>query len=373
MAPRCWAAQLWSMVGSRFTDRAIFTAVVNHGQVVNKAAVFEALVARVLTAVPGLAVTAEAVRADGGVDAVLEFAGSAARVVVQVKSRASAATAWQLVHDAAARQGARFLLVAGETTADARRILREHGIGVLDGLGNAHVELPGLLVHVEGGEPRPLVRPARLSGKAGVVAQALLLDPSRGWQVRDLAGEAAVSAGLAHRVLARLEGEGLVVSEGAAARRVRRVANPAGLLDLWAEEDSYQPGRTRAFVLAQGPRQLVAEVGRNLDAHGVGYAVTGAAAASLVAPFVTAVPVTEVWVTAGAVAGRLAEAAGGEAVDSGHNVVFLQGKDDTPLAFGESAAGLRLVNRFRLYADLRRDPRRGREQAERLRQEVIGF
>lgn len=345
----------------------------NHQQTVNRPAAFEPLVARALAAVPGLAVTAEAVRADGGVDAVLEFAGAATRVAVQVKSRASAAAAWQLVQYAAAQQGVPVLLVAGETTADARRILREHGIGILDSLGNAHVELPGLLVHVEGGEPRQLVRPARLRGKAGVVAQALLLDPSRGWQVRDLAEEAAVSAGLAHRVLARLEGEGLVVSEGAASRRVRRVTSPAGLLDLWAEEDSYWPDSTRAFVLAQGPRQLVIEVGRNLDAHGIDYAVTGAAAAGLVAPFVTAVPVAEVWVTAGAVARGLPAAAGGDAVDGGHNVVFLQAKDDTPLAFREQLAGLRVANRFRLYADLRRDPRRGREQAERLRQEVIGF
>jgi len=327
---------------------------------------------RVLGAVPGLMLTGE-VSPDDGADAVLEFAGSSARVAVQVKSRASAATAWRLVHDAAARPGTRFVLVAGESTADARRILREHGIGVVDGLGNAHIELPGLLVHLQGREPRRQARPARLSGKAGVVAQALLLEPVRGWQVRELAEEAGVSAGLAHRVLARLEGEGLVVGEGSGPRRLRRVTDPAALLDLWAEEDSYRPERTAAYVLAQGPRQLAAALGRHLDASGIDYALTGAVAANLVAPFVSAVPVAEVWVTASAMPARLPEAAGGEAVDGGHNVVFLQARDDTPLAFRERAAGLWVASRFRLYADLRRDPRRGSEQAAHLRQEVIGF
>jgi hypothetical protein len=60
-------------------------------------------------------------------------------------------------------------------------------------------------------------------------------------------------------------------------------------------------------------------------------------------------------------------------VTDGQNVVFLQAKDDAPLAFREKRNGLWLANRFRLYADLRRDPRRGREQADNLRREVIGF
>jgi hypothetical protein len=110
-----------------------------------------------------------------------------------------------------------------------------------------------------------------------------------------------------------------------------------------------------------------------LAARGLDHALTGAAAASFVAPFVTAVPVAEVWVTVGATPGRLPDAAGGELADTGYNVVFLQAKGDTPLAFRDQAAGLWLVNRFRLYADLRHDPRRGQEQAAHLRREVIGF
>ena len=97
---------------------------------------------RVLGAVPGLMLTGE-VSPDDGADAVLEFAGSSARVAVQVKSRANAATAWRLVRDAAARPGTRFVLVAGESTADARRILESTEIGVVDGLGNAHIDCRG--------------------------------------------------------------------------------------------------------------------------------------------------------------------------------------------------------------------------------------
>lgn len=213
----------------------------------------------------------------------LEFAGTRERVAFQVKSRANAAIAWQVVYEAAARPGRPVVLVAGESTADARRILREHGIGMVDSRGNAHIELPGLLVHMEGGQPASYAGHMRLSGKAAVVAQALL-QPGRRWHIRDLAGEAGVSDGLAHRVLVRLEDERLVASEGAGMRRIRCVTDAGALLDLWAEEDGPRPQQTRAFVLAQGPRQLSAEMGVNLAARGLEYALTGAAGASIIAP-----------------------------------------------------------------------------------------
>jgi hypothetical protein len=70
---------------------------------------------------------------------------------------------------------------------------------------------------------------------------------------------------------------------------------------------------------------------------------------------------------------HLHDAAGADAVAAGPNVIFLQGKDDTPLAFRGQAGGQSVANRFGLYADSRCDPPRGREQADQLRREVIGF
>jgi AraC-like DNA-binding protein len=333
----------------------------------------EAEALRILRNVPGLGVVPGPAVADHGADAVLEFSGSRIRVAVQVKTRANAATAWQLVHQAERDRGMPLLLIAGETTAEARKIMAEHNVAVIDRLGNAHIELPGLLVHMEGRAPRRQARPARLAGKAGVIAQALLLYPGRDWQVQELAQQAGLSVGLTHRVLARLAGEGLVAAEGAGPQRVRRVTDPAALLDLWAEENADRPSRTRAYLLARSPRQLITGLGTSLKGSGVGYALTGAVAASLIAPFTTAVPVAEVWVTATAGPEQLCDALGAEIVTEGNNIFFLQARDDTPLAFREQASGLWVANRFRVYCDLLRDPRRGREQADHLRRELIGF
>jgi Transcriptional regulator, AbiEi antitoxin, Type IV TA system len=345
--------------------------------VVNIAGPFEPEALRVLRAIPGVTVDLEPGEADRGVDAILRFADQRAPIAVEFKQRANAATAWQLVHDAEHLPGTPLLLIAGETTAEARAILEDRGIAVIDGLGNAHIELPGLMFHMEGRRhrqrsPGPMA-PTRLRGKAGVVAQALLVDPNRAWAVQDLAKEADVSAGLAHRVLTRLEGEGLVAVEGTGPSRVRRLTNPTALLDLWTEEQEVRPVRTLGYVLAQTPQQLIAQLAADLDRAGIDYAMTGAAGASLVAPFATAVPVVDVWVTATAAPDELLASVHADPVDEGQNVVFLQAKNDTPLAFREQVRDARVANRFRLYADLRRDPRRGREQADHLREEVIGF
>lgn len=356
-----------------FTDSPCFIAVMKQEHSVKLRGQFDASTIRILRALPGLEILAEPAGPGHPMDAVLASAGSESQVAVEVKSRVNTATAWQVVRYAETYPETPVLLIAGETTADAREILQQHGIGVIDGLGHAHIELPGLLFHLDGYSPRRRSWPTRLNGKAGVAAQALLTRPERAWQVQQLAEEANLSLGLAHRVLARLEDEGVVAAEGSGRRRVRRVSDPTALLDLWAEENSYQPVRTPAYLLAQYPRLLVEELGHGLERAGIGYGLTGGAAASLVAPLVTAVPVAEVWVTATAAAKQLCEAVGAEEVGDGQNVVFLQARDDTPLAFSERIDDLMVASRFRLYADLRMSPRRGREQADHLRREVIGF
>jgi hypothetical protein len=363
----------------KFTNTAIFTTAVKKREIVNIEGGFEAETLRVLREIPGLEVVAQPRLGDQPPDAILRYADREQPVIVEIKGRANAATAHQLIHAAALHPEMPMLLIAGETTAEAREMLAENGIGFIDGLQNVHVELPGLMFHIEGRKAQPgtgrTLPPTRLRGKAGLAAQALLLQPERAWAVRELAEEAGIAAGLAHRVLARLEVEGLVTPEGAGPQRVRRLANPAALLDLWAEEQVDRPRRIFGYLLAQTPQQLIDRLGTYLERAGIDYALTGAGGANqlLLAPFVTAIPVVEVWAAATASGDALLRGAGAEPVIEGQNVVFLQEKDDLPLAFREQKDNLWVANRFRLYLDLRRDPRRGREQADHLRQEVIGF
>lgn len=337
----------------------------------------EARALDVLRRTPGVTVQARSQAAEQGVDAVVSYRDARTPVAVEFKRNANAAMAWHLVQHAQARPQWPLLLIAGGTTAEARRILEDHGVGVIDGVGNAHLELPGLLLHLEGkGRARAAQtgdRRTRLAGKAGVAAQALLLDPERAWRVQDLAQVAKASVGLAHQVLARLEKEAVVVSEGAGPQRRRRLVNPTALLDLWAEEHRDRSTQHSGHLLAQTDEQLARLVGTRLGQAEVDYALTGAAGARLVAPFVTAVPVITAWVPATLDPRALWEVTQARPATDGHNVVFRQTDNDAGLAFHRQYDELWVVNVFRLYVDLLADPRRGREQADNLRREVIGF
>ncbi len=302
--------------------------------------------------------------------------------VVEVKAQrlTNAAAARQIVEYAQyLPKGTHLLLVARTTTEEARRLLEEQGIGVIDAQGNMRVEFPGLFLWTEG-RLAPATRerqkepPVKLTGKAGIAAQALLHEPQRKWQVHDLAKAADISVGLAHRILARLERENLVEVGGAGPKRTRRVENPTALLDLWVEEIRDRGVKQlRAFRLARDPRAQAKTLSRALTDAKIEHAVTGPAGAARLAPFITAIPVTDIWVADTVPLNDVAAAAHADVVQEGHNIVLRQAKGDAPLAFRTKVDDVWTADPFRLFHDLRQDPRRGREQADRLRQEVIGF
>jgi hypothetical protein len=337
---------------------------------------------RILQEVPGVTLEVEPTLPGGRQLDILVRAGDVTHVVeVKVQRVANAAAARQLADYARQVAGeTRLLLIAQSTTDEARQLLEDAGVAVIDGLGNMRVELPGMFLWAEGRAPDAEVGrvpgrpPVRLTGRGGVAAQALLREPQRPWKVNDLAEEAAISTALAHRVLARLERENLVAAEGAGPHRIRHLTNPTALLDLWAEEMRDRKVRqVRAFRLARDPRTQAKALSKALDGANIEHAVTGPAGAAQLAPFITAIPVTDIWIAETTPLENAAAAAGADIVNEGQNIILRQAVGDGPLVYRQKVDGMWTTNRFRLFLDLRHDPRRGREQADRLREEVIGF
>ena len=327
-----------------------------------------------------------AVRAQPGFDAVIRadaeitIEGRAHAIVVEAKRRVDAANAHAIV--ALARRtpkGWYFILVAGHTSEGARRILEANEIAYLDGRGNASIRFPGVFVRTGSFSANAVIverQPvsARLAGKAGLVVQALLLDRDRSWRVADVAMEAGVSAGLAHRVLARLEDATILAADGIGPRKVRRITNPEALLDLWAEEERERGARrTAAFVLARPGIRTAALLSERLAGAGIMHAITGIAAAAILAPALTSVPITHVRVTAAIPASDALNALEARQTEEGSNLVIVQGADDAELRFRHKVDGIWLAADTRIYLDSLRDPRRGKEQAQLFRESVLGI
>lgn len=294
--------------------------------------------------------------------------------MIECKARANPATARRVVALAQSLADTPLLFVVGETTSKAREILSDNDVSFIDGLGNVELELPGLIYRFTGTKKPPRSAPrARLSGKSGLVAVTLLENPTRKWHISALSDATGVSQGLVHRVVARLDAEGVLETVGSGPQRTRSLSDPGALLDLWVEEQQDKAVRTTGYQLAQTQAALVSSLTAALDKADVRYAVTGAAAAALVAPLATAVTTTTVWVDNIVDPRKLFAETPVEAVDSGANVVFLQASDNSPLLHRQRSEDLWLTSNVRLYLDLQADPRRGRDQADHLRKEIIGF
>lgn len=329
---------------------------------------------RILRDVPGVVVQPGR-RAES--DVIIQAGQVSVPVELKAQGSTNAATAQQTIAYARTLPpDTHLVVVAQRISEDAREQLSRAGIGFIDSTGNIRLDLPGLFVWRDGQRPptgpRPPTQPAAVSGKAGMATQALLHEPARAWNVHDLADRANVSVGLAHRLFVRLENDGLLEVHGRGPRKTRRLSNPTALLDLWAEEMRDRGvHQLRAYRLAREPRALATAVSKALSEAGIDHAVTGAAAAASLAPFVTAVPVTEVWVSERTDLQLVSTAARAPEVTEGHNLVFRSARDDLPLAFRWRHKSVWIADVLRVYLDLRADPRRGREQADRLREEVI--
>lgn len=352
----------------------------NIPDIVNIQGPVEQTALNILRDVPG--VTTEVALSDGRRADVVVRAGGVCHVVeLKAQAAINAAKAHQLIKFAEGLPRETHLLtVARSSTEEARRLLQDAGIGLIDAQGNIRVDLPGLFLWTEGHVARPERDedtgdpPVKLTGKAGVATQALLREPQRWWHVTELAAAAEVSPALAHRVFSRLERDGIITVDGAGPKRVRRVANATALLDLLAEElQDRRVKQVRAHRLARDARAHARILSDQLTDAGFDHAVTGSAGAARLAPFVTSIPVVDIWITEAVDLDLAVETVGAESVLEGHNILLRQEPADAPLAFRTRVDGVWTVNPFRLYCDLRRDPRRGKEQADRLRKEVIGF
>ncbi len=98
-------------------------------------------------------VTTEATSGDGRKADIVIHAGDVSHVVELKKAQRSinAANARALIEQAQRlpKKATHLLLVARSTTKEARRLLADAGVALIDGQGNMRVDLPGIFVWTE--------------------------------------------------------------------------------------------------------------------------------------------------------------------------------------------------------------------------------
>jgi hypothetical protein len=252
------------------------------------------------------------------------------------------------------------------------RILKNNGLGYIDLSGNCSLAFGNVLIEKEGKRNvRPSTRPLRslFAPRATRVVRVLLIDPTRAWRLEELAKAAAVSLGHAHNVITRLVDLAWIERDD---RQRIRLMKPADLLESWCESYTYRDHDIASYVVPEKPtRRFMAEVARVATAGARTYAFTLHAGLSLVAPHLR-LPAVHCYLEGDPA--PIVTALGLRGATESEGALHLLTPYDPGVFYGAlEKSGVRVVSLPQLYADLAGYERRGRELAEHLRREAMGY
>jgi len=206
------------------------------------------------------------------------------------------------------------------------------------------------------------------SPKATRILRVLLINPNREWSILNLSEEADTAYGHTYRVLKTLLKLGLC--RKTEANRVR-VAGPRELLSRWAAYHDFNLlNDAEAYHSMEGDLDSLIGKLPSIESGKLRYALTLHVGASLIAPYVRPASL-HIYVEGGG--GSLVKRLGLRPAELGGNVYLVHPYDEGVYYGVQRVRGVYVVSNVQLYVDLYNYPARGREAAEHLRKEAIGF
>ncbi len=260
------------------------------------------------------------------------------------------------------------VIVGRRLSLGAREALAQAGVSWVDETGAAEIALGMLVVSRTGRLLPAATRPARWAPATLAVAEALLC----GVPATVAATQAAtgLSSGSCTTALRTLTDLGLLAADAARGRAAgRRIADASTLVTAYANAaDALRPPERLAIgVTWRDPVAGLPDAGRAWTSAGIAWCATGAVAAAILAPHLTQVGATEVYVDADTLVGLEAVAAEARLKPiEGGRLTLRPLPTQGVRRLATESGGLRLAPWPRVYADLRTLGVRGEEAAEHL-------
>ena len=271
------------------------------------------------------------------------------------------------------RRGRPDIAVARHMSPGARETLAEAGIGWVDETGAAEVAAGTVVISRSGRPPKPTGPPKRWTPSVIAVAEALLC----GTKATVAAAEEAtgLSNGSCTTALRVLTDFGLLKADAGRGRdSARRVADQDRLLDVYASAVEAAPPSISLQVGVTWSDTIdgVVRTGAKWDKAKVAWAVSGAVAASVIAPHLTTVNSADVFVDAVTMPGlEAAVAAAGLRPIDGGRLTLRPFPSVTARRLATRVDGLMVAPWPRVFADVRTVGVRGEEAAEHLREVML--
>lgn len=266
------------------------------------------------------------------------------------------------------------LVIAPRLSLGARKLLQDRAIGWLDESGAAEFALGTIVVSRTGiqHKKRSPKQSERWSPSLLATTEALLCKTSA--TVTAIADVTGLSIGACTKALQTLTEAGLLVADAARGRHsARRIKDENKLLAAYANAVAVNARKNVPSINVGGAWRDVLEgleeTGKRWDKLKVTWAVTGSAAAEVIAPMMTTIGSAVVYVDASSLAEleAIAKRAGLQPIKGGR-LTLKPFPTVTCQRLTQNVQGLRVAPWPRIYADLLMTGVRGEDAAEHLRE-----
>lgn len=253
----------------------------------------------------------------------------------------------------------------------SRDICKEFETGFIDLTGNIYISLDRL--HIEKESARSLSRERKdlknlFSPVSTRIIRKILVGWELPWTTKSLSEMTGASIGLTHKVVKKLTDMGYVDRDNEFKLKVKK---PSKLLDDWSNAYQFHQNTiTPLYTFQNDLEKLLSDINKTSKNLDLQYALTLHSGGRMVAPYVRS---NEVHVYIEGTIGDWAGELDLRPVDSGGNINLVKPYDQGVLDDLQIINGLQVVSNIQLYLDLFNYPKRGREQAEVIRERKIGF
>ncbi|MDE0507002.1 MAG: hypothetical protein OXI17_00015 [Gammaproteobacteria bacterium] len=268
-------------------------------------------------------------------------------------------------------------LIAETISPGAKDLLRDEGVGYYDSGGSLFLPAGRIYVYVDKPPPKSESKSMRslFSGRSAQVLHTVLMRHGGWLGVNEVAEVAQVSPATASQVLKELEKFDWAESRGQGPGKKRQLREPGALLDAWTQQLAVMqpPIPRRYFVPSVRTGELTEALAEACAANNAEYAVTHEAAGQRYAPFLSTVPSVQCLLLANSAAYKVLDSLEAHPVNQGANLMVFEVKTVGEMLFRELLAGIWLASPVQVYLDLMRGEGRGKDLAQHLRRQRIGY
>jgi len=253
----------------------------------------------------------------------------------------------------------------------SRDVCKKLNVGYIDLAGNIFIDLP--YIHIEKESEKAKIAEKKrqknlFSPISTRIVRTLLVHPSSDWSIKSLSKKTGASLGYTHRVVERLLDKKILYRDNSFRLKLE---DPKQLLEEWSKNYIYRQNTIYPLYTFEKNKDLFFKKLLHISkSNNFKYALTLHSGAHLIAPYVR---FTEIHFYIDSPVETWKEKLDLRPVESGANVYLLKPYDLGVFQDIQTINELKVVSNIQLYLDLYNYPKRGREQAEFLREKKLKF